>query len=65
MSKQHKLKHYTIDDLHDAREDEQAKFMVWQCKALRELRACLLGQDDQTPKRSAGASSITLKTFTR
>jgi hypothetical protein len=41
MSKQHKLKHYTVDDLNDAVEDEQAKFIVWRSEAIRELRACL------------------------
>jgi hypothetical protein len=45
-------KHYTIDDLYEAREDEQAKFIVWQCEALRELRA-LLGQDAVSGKDGA------------
>ena len=47
--------YYTADDLRDAVEDEQAKFIVWRHQVLRELRACL-GQDtaaaipDGTPR---------------
>ena len=33
--------YYTADDLRDAVEDEQAKFIVWRHQVLRELRACL------------------------
>jgi hypothetical protein len=56
--------HYTIDDIESAIEDEQAKLVIWRCEALRELRACLLGQDDQSPKRPAGAA-MTWKIFKR
>ena len=54
--------HYTIDDIESAIEDEQAKLVIWRCEALRELRACLLGQE--SPKRPAGAA-MTWKTFKR
>jgi hypothetical protein len=72
MSKQRKhgglhmsMKHYTIEDIDEALEDQRAEMAIWRCEALRELRACLLGtQDGQRPKRSAGAS-ITLKTYKR
>ena len=37
-------RHYTIDDIESALEDERAKLVIWQCQALRELRA-LLGRD--------------------
>ena len=37
-------KHYTIADIEDALEDERVKLVIWQCQALRELRA-LLGRD--------------------
>jgi hypothetical protein len=58
-------RHYTFDDIESAIEDERAKFVIWRCEALRELRACLLAtQDGQRPKRPAGAA-MTWKTFKR
>jgi hypothetical protein len=57
-------KHYTVDDIQSAIEDEQAKLLIWRYEALRELRACLLGQDCQSPKRPAEAA-ITWKTYKR
>jgi hypothetical protein len=60
-----KRRHYTIEDLDDAIEDERAKLVIWRCEALRELRACLLGtQHGQRPKRPAGAA-MTRKTYKR
>ena len=45
-------KHYTAADIESAIEDEQAKFMVWQSEALRELRS-LLGQEAVSGKDGA------------
>jgi hypothetical protein len=56
--------HYTADDIESALEDERAKLVIWRSEAIRELRACLYGQDDKRPKRPAGAGVI-LKTFRR
>jgi hypothetical protein len=36
-------RHYTIEDLDDALDDERAKLVIWRSEAIRELRACLLG----------------------
>jgi hypothetical protein len=49
-------RHYTIEDIDEALEDQRAQLAIWRCEALRELRACLLAQDGQSPKRSAGAT---------
>jgi hypothetical protein len=56
--------HYTIEDVESAIEDQRAELVIWRSEALRELRACLLGQDCQSPKRPAGAA-ITWKTYKR
>jgi hypothetical protein len=55
-------KHYTIEDIEDAKEDQRAELEIWRCDALRELRACLLGQE--SPKRPAGAA-MTWKAYKR
>ena len=52
VGKMKHMKHYTADDIEMSIEDERAKFVIWRCEALRELRACLLAtQDGQRPKR--------------
>jgi hypothetical protein len=58
-------RHYTIDDLYEARDDERSKLVVWRHEVIRELKARLRGtQDGQRPRRPAGAG-VTLKTFHR
>jgi len=57
-------RHYTADDIESAIEDERSELVIWRSEALRELRACLLGQDCQSPKRPAEAA-ITWKTYKR
>jgi hypothetical protein len=52
-------RHYTFEDIESTIEDERAKFVIWRCEALRELRACLLAT-----QRPAGAA-MTWKTFKR
>lgn len=56
-------RHYTIDDIKSAIEDERARLVIWRSEALRELRACLLGTQE-SPRPSAGAKNITWKKTT-
>ena len=55
-------RHYTFEDIESAIEDERTQLVIWRCQALRELRACLFGDAQESQRPSAGAS-ITWKTF--
>jgi hypothetical protein len=50
-------RHYTIDDIESAIEDERAKAVIWRNEAIRELRACLLGTAQGSPRPVAGATT--------
>jgi hypothetical protein len=57
-------RHYTFEDIESAIEDEHARLVTWRCEALRELRACLFGGAQESPRPSAGAKNITWKKTT-
>jgi hypothetical protein len=54
-------KHYTIEDIEDAKEDQRAELEIWCCDALRELR--LLARAGLSKPKAASGSSHHMETL--